>query len=428
MRQCRPVVLLTCLVLAGMSFAPLPGTSRAAVQQSPGTVDLAAIVLTTPDLENAGFAGYGIVNAGFRPTDDDVDALAQQQRLDSVDMSEIFADAGSAGSYNQLQQIPLDPDEPGGSARLAVNTRAYLFEDAAGAEAAYAVITDESQMASIEDIEDAGTGIGDESELSVIQHETNATELELEIRHGRLVLAVSTLNAENQPTPPTIDPDDLARLTALGERLVERAETALNGETANLVPMVLRLESDVTITPYTAYTMLNGDPIRRVEETEENYSNRVDRWQQQGFTNHARSDQPLQEDGGSAGQLFFSPQVFQFKDEQAATSYMAGREEFFDANPNTEAAVIDAPDLGDQSVMISETSDANGVSQERKILVVRVGDTVTSTLIELADAPMTTPEISVGLLAEIGEAHVDCMEAGACGGALPMPDELRALL
>jgi len=428
MRHCRPIVLLACLVLAGMSFAPLPGTSRAAVQQAPDTVDLATIVLTTPDLENAGFAGYGIVNAGFRTREDDVDALAQQQRLDSVDMSEIFADTGSAGSYNQVQQIPLDSDEPGGSPRLAVNTRAYLFEDAAGAEAALAVITDESQMANVVDIEDAGTGIGDESELSVIQHETNATELELEIRYDRLVLAVSTLDVENQITAPAIDPDDLARLTALGERLVERADTALNGETSKLTPMVLRLESDVTIIPYTAYTMLDGDPIRRVEETEENYSNRVDRWRQQGFTDHVRSEQPLRDEGNSAGQLLFSPQVFQFEDEQAATSYMAGREEFFDANPNTEAAVIDAPELGDQSVMISETGDANGVSQERKILVVRVGDIVTSTLIELVDAPMMTPEISVELLIEIGEAHVDCMEAGACDGALPMPDELSAIL
>jgi hypothetical protein len=218
-------------------------------------------------------------------------------------------------------------------------------------------------------------------------------------------------------------------LEALGERLLERADTALNGDTANIVPMVLRLESDVTIAPFTTYTMLDRDPIRRVEEARENYTARVDRWREQDFTDHVRSDQPLRKGDGSAGQIVFSVQVFQFGSEQAAIDYMAVREEFFDANPNTEAEVVDAPVIGDQSVIISITEDTNGVSQElQKIHVIRVGDTVTSSLIETTDATMMAPEISVETLTEIGEAHVACMEAGACEEALPMPEELRALL
>ena len=151
-------------------------------------------------------------------------------------------------------------------------TSAYLFEDARGAEAAYAVIADEGELDDTAVLDVDVRDLGAAAELTVLRHDDTGaygvpyTELELEILHGRLVLAVSTpaFGAEGEAVagPPDVARDAVDVVETLGERLVARAGAALDGEAARLGSAVVRIESEVALPSFMSYQLLDGDPLQ----------------------------------------------------------------------------------------------------------------------------------------------------------------------
>jgi hypothetical protein len=434
-RGSRPQLVSTLLLLCTL-LIPLTQVNRATAQSGAGPVDLPAIILTTEDLEDAGYEGYGVWSGTPYGLADDVAYLSGNQNLDEGDVEETLTDAGYLASYTHVHTLPADPDDPGGDPLRDLATTVYLFEDADGAEAAYDVITDESQTNSGADIDNAGLGIGDDSELTTITWEADpslgvpSTQIELEILFDRVVLEVSTWNYDPETAGlPIFEADEMSNIEAAGERLAERAEDALDGNAPNLDALTVKLESDYEEFPFISYVLLNESPVRGVFETDDVYETRVENQADRANTNVIRREQILTPATDEIGSLRYYTGLLTFASEEDAETYMANTEDRLNENPNYTDVVVDEVNrLGDEALTAGLTLEADGDPWVLNELFVRVGDTVAVIWFQQDNAGADNPEVSFDTLIEIGEFQAECLEDGSCDEPAPMPDEIVELV
>ena len=363
--------------------------------------------------------------------------LAEVQKLNARDVSDAFADAGFVDVYRHDQRIPADPADPGGAPARQVETSAYLFGDARGAEAAFAVIADEGELDDTEVLDIDVRNLGDAAELTVLRHEDTGAygvpyaELELEILYGRLVLAVSTFTfgdeGEEVAGPPDVDRDAVDIVQALGERLVERAEAALDGESPRLGSAVVRIESDVVRSPFVGYERLDGDPLRSAFETEAAFANRVAGNRDLGIASMLRHEQILAEATRTEGDVRFTTFLITFDRLRDARAFMDGVLDRLAGDPAFTGVEVEerADRVGDESLALALGMETDGEAWTRNQLMFRVGDTVAVTWLSRLAAD---PEIPFDVLTGLGDAQAACLEAGVCDEVVPMPKALAEIL
>lgn len=430
MRRC----FLVLLVLAAL----LPSVHGAAAQRERDAgFDLLAVVLTAGDLEAEGFAGYRIDTAGPYGRDADIDYVSGSQRLDRDAVAAVFTEAGEGGSNLATYVLRTDPADPASTPLAVVQTTAYLFADEPGAAVGYEVITDESQMDSPGDIAGTGSDLGEASEISLYLTGEDAifglpaTELELEILRGRLVLELRTIDYDPE-TAGTGNPsaEELAKLEALGERLIARADAALAGDSPRLTPLTFRIDSDVPYDPYVLYTLLDGDPIREAEETDdEAFDARVQGQLDRGSTAVLRQEQLLREATEDTPAIFATFEVVKAKSTRAARADMTSLVDRLNDLEAIDAEVAETPDLGDEALVVAIVgTDENGDATLYHQLVVRDGPLIAS--LAIREVPLTGASVvlSAAAIAELGPAVADCLAAGACDGPVPMPEELTEIV
>ncbi len=437
MNRCRARLhhILTFTFIFVLCASPL-SLQPTAAQRSPDRVDLASIFLTTEDLEDIGYEDYALWSGTPYSLGDDVSYMVDSQNLDADEVEEVFTDAGHMGSFVSIQMIPADPDDPNGPPIREIYTTAYLFEDAEGAEAAYEIITDESQTESGADIDNVGLGLGDESEMTTIMWEQDAvfglpnTQIELEILFDRLVLDVSTYNYDpDLAGMPIFEPDEMANLEAAGERLIERAEDALNGRGSNLSLQALWLESDSGELPYVTYQYLDGSPTQGIFEDEESYEERVGLHEDREITDLYQHQQLLTSPTDEAGAFRFYLGLIKFDTEDAAEVYFADTEDRLGNNERyAEVEMVDVDQIGDESVAVSLLLEFDGGDWTLNEYFVRVGDVVAVFYFQQDGAEDANPVVSIDTLSDVGESQVECLEEGSCENPMRMPDEIEALV
>jgi hypothetical protein len=428
-RLCAVLALVASLV-----SALAPG-ARVAAQQAPEALDLPAIVFTAADLAEFGFEGYGVDSASPYDMAADATYISDLQQLDLDEVEAVFTEAGHQGSYFMLYKLPADPDDPSGLPLRELQTAAYLFADADAAEAAYEVIADESNSGGA-DIDNAGLNIGDESEMTTLTSQSDVnygipdTQIELEIRFDRLVLEVSTFNYDPETAGmPIFEADELEIVEAMGERLVERAQAALDDDSPNLSLLTPRLESDV-YDAFQIYDLIDGDGIRLVGQSDDDFESSVEGRLDGGTESLLRTEQILVPATEDASEIRYYSPVIAFERERDAIAYVDGLVDRFSANERyTNVDGEEVPGLGDQAFAATlEYDDDAGDTVELIELFVRVGKTVAASWVDqpghLADVEM----LSLDSLIELGEAQVECIENGGCDGPLAVPDELAELI
>lgn len=435
------VVGLTLALSLGELGVSLPPTARAQpLQRAAEEVDLSAIMLTTSDLERVGLDGYGYFGGSHIAPDAAIRKLAEDQKLDTLDIRDAFADVGFLDLYRHDQRIPADPAAPGGVPARQVETSAYLFEVPRGAETAYAFIAEEGELGGSEVLDIDVRNLGDAADLTVIRHEdTEAygvpyTELELEILHGRLVLAVSIYtfgdDGEEAAGPPDVARDAVDTLEALAERLVERADAVLDGDSPRLGSAVVRIESDVTISPFLAYQLLDGDPVRSAFETEAVFENRVAGNRELGVADFLRHEQILAEATRTEGDVRFNTLLFSFGRLRDGRAFMDGVLDRIAGDPAVTGVEVEegADRVGDDSLALALGMETDGEAWTRNQLMFRVGDTVAVTWLNQSGVGADVPEIPCDVLSGLGGAQAACLEADACDDVVPMPEELEEIL
>ena len=425
------------VALAAMIVALLaPGASSTAQAQEvfAESIDYASIVLTEDDLAAEGFEGYSVIYSNPYGLEIDVDYLSRSQDLDADEVEEVFSDAGYAGSYGLTWQISADEDDPFAGALSQILTTAYIFEDADGAEAAFELVTDESGVSVVEDIEDAGDSIGDQSELSVGSYVGGAndepayTEIELEMQLDRLILGVSVVEfAPGGDEAPEADEGAFPAVEALGERLVERAEVALEGDGPSLLPLVIKTEAVEGELAFVAYELLDGEGLPSVFQDIEEYELLMEDRLEDGMSSLLRVEQFLAARTEETPALRLYVFLFAFEDEGAAEGYMASREEdLSDSTLNTDVEAEPVDGLGDEAAMVTITRETDGEEWSYPQVFTRVGSTVTALVIQrdFADneTAVSAPEEAIIALAEL---QVDCIEEGECDGPITLPDEVE---
>src|SRR4051794_6417294 len=151
MRRTVAALFLCCALF------PVP-RAAGAVPAPVAKIDLPAIVLTTPDLEAEGFAGYGLDAAAMFEPANDRRYLLDAQQNDPADVVEGLA--GDEGSYFATFNVRTDPADRTSQLVSGFQTGVYLFDDESAAKAGYGVITDESNLDGAEDLPDSGRGLG----------------------------------------------------------------------------------------------------------------------------------------------------------------------------------------------------------------------------------------------------------------------------
>ena len=418
----RLLISLALLTALGQSLLP----RSTAAQGASGPLDLASVILTTSDLEDQDLEDYRIRGASTFSLSSDVDRLTSFQGLDEDEVTETLEDAGYTGSYSQDVHIPADPDAPAGDSARRVVTRVYAFEDDNGAEDAYELITDEGEVQEASDDEPAD--LGDESELTEFDFEEGSgtfpgvpyQQIELEILLDRFVLEVSALEFEE--SSPDVDADTVL---ALGERFVERAEAALEGDAPTLLNQLIQLDTGISIAPFLTYQILDGDPIRQTFETEEAFESRVDYHTGIGVESSMRRELFLTD---ASPYIRLYTIAFQFGDEADAeiwTEETIDRLESFTTLEDVEE--VDVDPIGDTSVLAGYSYEGQEDTVRIHELYLQVGEFVLVIWIE-RDFPDVGLEADPETIYEIGEAQVECIEDETCTEPIPLPDSVAELV
>jgi hypothetical protein len=390
------------------------------------------VTLTHADLEAVGLEGFANSMAGHFSPEDDIAYLADTLGRDADEIRSILTAAGygstTSGSYLVTQSVPSDLADRSSLPARDIEIAVYPFADTAGAQAGYQLITDESGSQNSEDVTGTIT-IGDASELTRISGESDVAwgqpyrQLELEFLRDCLVVALSVYNYGPDAAQP-----EVAEIEALAGQLLPRVEAVVAGRTPGLDALMLRLQTEPNSASFVVYEMLDAEAVRMSTLTDQAFAERVDTWEELGFTSALRRETPLRVEGGVPdGDLMLYDSLLHFPDEAAASGYMEVLPDRFTANPAylEVTELTDLPDLGDDSLALALTREADGVRWTLNQVFVRVDDTVAVMWIEKPfSEPGEGPEVGVAPVAELAAAQAACLEAdGACSPA-PIPTGL----
>ena len=430
-RALRTLVILVVLVaLAGRT-----GSAVGAARHHEAPLDLAAMALTIPDLEEIGLEGYGHDGGDLLGPEAQAEEFATNWSYPEDEARDVFAETDLEWGYWLRYALPLDPDQRRSLATRFVQSRVLQFADADGAEDALPFLAGEDAV-NVEPVEDAPT-VGDESAMTQTDwidaaNDEAGTSLDLTFQTGRFVGMISVWDVardgeDEEPVVPEVD-----EVQALGERLLERIEDGVDGAGPGLSYRVLRLDvANVTENVEADfYDGIDGTALRCYCESEEDHAARAAGMDRRGLLDTYHFEQWLP-NGRDAhdGDPYLVARLIHFEDDDAAETWLdevalgvAG------SSPSvTDFEPLDDPDdleriedLGDGAVGAYVEMDWHG-AREGYVVIVRVDD-----VIALVKAD-SSAGVELDVVVDLAETQIDCLQAeGGCPEPAPVPNDLRA--
>ena len=449
-RRCPTYLALTLALL--LTASPIrAATEQEATPELPfaaGMLDLAAMLVTTSDLDAIGFPGFGRFGNGFfisfeGAMQNDADSLGltqEEARAWYEDIGFLRAYAADFG----LPSVPGDDQSPptrGGFSRI------HEFEDAAGAadylsRTTTAELQPDSEVTTI----DAPFALGESTVIvDEIFHDpvtnTDYYDSYVAFQSGNLFVAIGFFRIVEVAATPVASPAvvtdpspsaaTFAELESFGERQLARIDSVRTAGAPDLPNLVLRVGADprAAATFYSeGYRLLNGEVPRYYGGFKD------DILADPAVTTGAVAVYELEEAFQTeTSEAYLLVRLYAFPDEVTATEFMASRPETLatggfalasHAAPEAGSELLpgEATDLGDESLAFSFVrAFTDGARFEGYEVFVRVGSIVAAVSLE------GPPEMPLEQVADIAVAQAACLEAGACLEALPESAVLRTL-
>lgn len=121
---------------------------------------------------------------------------------------------------------------------------------------------------------------------------------------------------------PIFEPDEMEIVEALGERLVERAETVLNGEAPNLDQMMMRLDGTLPYSTYLSYELLDGEGLQPWFQSIDAFEERLELRLDGGMTASMNTEQALSEPDADGSSVKFIAHLQLFDRARDAGRYL----------------------------------------------------------------------------------------------------------
>lgn len=393
-------------------------------------LDLAAMALRPADLESVGLEGYGSDLGELMTAEQQIADFVERVGGDPDEFSEVLIDdAGLQGSYWMRIGLPVDPGNFDTIATRSVIVTLYAFADVQGATDGYDYLLADPDPAEEGETEftpvDADVSVGDESDL--VSFETEAVEngdpiqaMNLFFRSGPIVVDLIVMDIRREGE--RADDPDVDEITDLGEVLVDRIGAAIDGDAPGLSGEIVRLADDdgEMDTKLDIYTTVDGETVRRFNESEDETAARQERYDDAGIVDVYGVEQSVQLGSAeSTADPYYSARVFRFEDEAAAEEWLD--EDAFNGIANdpsiTEFDRIRRVDqLGDGTAAATYSAEIDGTEFFGRIVAVRSGDLVAVVRMESGHG------VNLDTVMEVVEIQLDCLEAGTCDGPVAPPD------
>jgi hypothetical protein len=410
---------MTLLTLVSILTAQVSGLAPAAAQRGDPMPDLAAMLLRTSDLADAGYDDQFFPYGGTCLTpEQEAKSLGESRDLDPANVLEFLTDVGwqrTCGASYAVPEAGGTPDAPA-PPTFGITSYVHLYGDADGAEEGFAFFEDESGNPDAEDLA-GGTDLGDQSEATLTSGSDNSGEylsLDLAVQVDNLIIGV-TIRDYTGETP------ELGSVEALMEILEDRVDMVLEGESPGLGAMVLRMEGEgLPKTGANRYLVMDGQGDQNITETEEDFERRMSGYLRAEAVYTATQTIPAGSEDNNTDDYLFGVNLYQFRSERAASRYLQAAPQRYGEDPDVFDVVVheDAPQYGDESLALGHGQTLNSgqpVINDR--ILVRVGDIV-------INAGFRGAMIPIGIAEEIIEAQIACVEAGYCTTTVPVPAAL----
>ena len=256
---------LAILLLFGL-LGPTTSAATARQTDSPAPLDLGAMALAAPDLEDEGLDGFRIRGSQAIETIELARQYAVVLGKDESDLVDQLNRTGLVWSYDSaLDRVP----EPQDAASVTTErVYSYLSEHrtAEGAQADFDLRRDEPSSSGFEDVQGAPE-LGSVSELTRFSGRTSDANrlyyngLDYTFQIDRVVVGIQLI--AYAPRERDVEAPRKEEIEGLARRLLDRVARGLQGDVPGLSTLVVRLQYPAisTGTELDAYEVLDGDVL-----------------------------------------------------------------------------------------------------------------------------------------------------------------------
>jgi hypothetical protein len=415
------VFLLVALLVPLPAVAQNPTAGASPVFQEGSALDIAAMALTPTDVEAAGLDGYGVGNA----------VMATSPEVAAEFLLHYRGDAQGATASGLQTAAPdriyvLNLVRPGRAGEAQSGTAARVvsyvlqFADQEAAEVGFQALA--ASWISGEMDEMSTTSVAGEQRLLVAgqgrEEPPNGSvydRLDLLFRTGQLVAGVSH---EDYLAVP-----EQAAVEALADSEAARIEEVIAGHAPGLSGRILRLEVPGANSITDHYSIVGGVPVRRYDETTEEFGQRRNAPAETGMVDqYLIEQQVLGTLGTSQPPLAYYPVgLTRFLDEGAAAEFIDSAPDRLAGGGREDLSEVEAPELGDQSAAFTyRHTRGDGVAFDDYRVYARVGSEVFSMAFN------TTEELDPAAIDALAAIQVACLEGATCLEPAPIPSTLIA--